>query len=103
MQMEGMAKVVVEFDKFHPIFAAHMPGMPICPGAILVQMAQDLLGIKVVQVKNVKFLQLLDPVLTSRVVFCFNAKSESQYQVEVLNNANSDGPIFRFAKMTLCV
>lgn len=89
--------VEVEFDKEHAIFAAHMPGMPICPGALLVQMAQELLGKEVREVKNVKFLQLLDPIAQPRVCFRLLPKTDTQIQVEVFSAETL------YAKMTLCI
>lgn len=57
----------------HFIYKAHFPGDPITPGVCIVQMAKELLEdslatpLRVVAVKNVKFLNIISPTETPQV------------------------------------
>lgn len=56
-----------------PVYAAHFPGMPITPGACLVELVTRLLDLynlhfTVYCLKNVKFLKPLSPIETPEVI-----------------------------------
>lgn len=57
----------VRMNPQHKIYAAHFPGDPITPGVCILQMGLELLckmflsRLELVQVKNVKFLNILRP------------------------------------------
>ncbi len=57
----------LRFDAGHEVFAAHFPGNPIVPGAVLVEVirsaASDILQeeMRVVEVRNVKFITVIVP------------------------------------------
>lgn len=57
----------VRMNPQHEIYAAHFPGDPITPGVCILQMGLELLcklffsRLELVQVKNVKFLNILRP------------------------------------------
>ena len=70
--LEGfLYKVVEKGDGFaqvellpeSPIYAAHFPGFPVTPGVTLVQMALELMDLKLKSAKDIKFVV---PVLPSR-------------------------------------
>lgn len=58
---------VIRLNKEHPIFQGHFPGYPITPGVCVIQMAVDLFSQQckkdyvIHQVKNVKFLHIIQP------------------------------------------
>lgn len=69
------ALYVIELNAGSFIYQAHFPGEPITPGVCIVQIAQELLGdtvgktLRLVKVKNVKFLSVLSPVQSVQVEF----------------------------------
>ena len=64
---ENLFGHALRFDETHAVFAAHFPGNPIVPGAVLVDVmravATDILGVEaqVVMVKNAKFITVIVP------------------------------------------
>lgn len=64
---ENLFGHLLRFDEAHEVFAAHFPGNPIVPGAVLVDVmravATDILGVEaqVVTVKNAKFITVIVP------------------------------------------
>ena len=64
---ENLFGHTLRFDEAHEVFAAHFPGNPIVPGAVLVDVmravATDILGVEaqVVTVKNAKFITVIVP------------------------------------------
>ena len=61
------AKLLLELNASHPIFAGHFPGQPVVPGACLLQMVKEvvqvLLGEKIQLAKahQLKFMSPIDP------------------------------------------
>ncbi len=57
----------IEVNPEHFIYKAHFPGEPITPGVCIIQIAQELLEdalgrtLRIVKVKNVKFLSIITP------------------------------------------
>lgn len=57
----------IEVNPEHFIYKAHFPGEPITPGVCIIQIAQELLEdalgrtLRIVKVKNVKFLSVITP------------------------------------------
>lgn len=72
---EEEARYAIELNAASFIYQAHFPGEPITPGVCIVQIAQELLGevvgkkLRLVKVKNVKFLSVLTPVQSVQVEF----------------------------------
>jgi len=68
----------IRLNADHVIYKAHFPGEPITPGVCILQMAIELLSLSVgeklepVNVKNVKFLKLLTPDVSSVDVMIHN-------------------------------
>lgn len=60
-------KFKVEINPNHPIYEGHFPGMPIVPGAVLLQMVKELLEstlnkkLKLKGASNIKFLKMVLP------------------------------------------
>lgn len=72
---EEEARYAIELNDGSFIYQAHFPGEPITPGVCIVQIAQELLEnatgkkLRLVKVKNIKFLSVLTPVQSIQVEF----------------------------------
>ncbi len=71
---EGM-RVRVGFEAEHPIYLGHFFGKPITPGACLVEIAEELIGQPITQIKGLKFLNTVPP--TAELLYTFSPKQES--------------------------
>lgn len=71
---EGHFKVIASVDPQHSLFKGHFPGQPIVPGVVLIRMISDVAAMitrQEVQLKtgsNMKFLKIVDPEKTSRLI-----------------------------------
>ena len=98
---DGQAEICVEVQPEHEIYKAHFPGHPITPGAMLIEIATDVVGEElgiaedIKEVKNVKFLVPHYPLEHEQLCFSF-AEGQNPADVTI-----KDGDIL-FAKMTLC-
>jgi len=67
----------------HPIYHAHFQGNPITPGACIVQMAKELAedfyatSFFIRQIKNVKFLSIINPLIHTEIEVRFSGKASS--------------------------
>ena len=99
------ANFTVQLNANHFIYAAHFPENPITPGVCLIQMVMELteelvqapLFLKVV--KNVKFMQVLNPLLHAEVTFVLSVRQEDENHHKV--SAHVDSGSNTFAKMIL--
>lgn len=88
------------------IYKAHFPGMPVTPGVCMVQIAgellEELLGKKLSlkRVVNAKFLNVVDPSRTPRLIYAFKKIEESEDGAVKITVHLEYGDIV-FAKMTL--
>ena len=63
----------IELNPEHFIYKAHFPGEPITPGVCIMQIAKELLeettetNLRIVKVKNVKFLSVITPRQSTKV------------------------------------
>ena len=79
----------VALNASHFIYAAHFPGNPVTPGACLTQMAKELteeliqapLFLKVV--KNIKFTQVINPLLYPEVNFALVVAQENEHVFKI--------------------
>lgn len=64
---DGQFDAQVVIDENHEILKAHFPDFPVVPGACLIDCAKDIVethfnsAYRLVSVKNVKFLQIVNP------------------------------------------
>ena len=99
------ANFVVHLNADHFIYAAHFPGNPITPGVCLAQIVKELteelvqvpLFLKVV--KNIKFMQIINPLLHDEVTFALSVQQESEGGYKV--SANIESGSETFSKMSL--
>jgi 3-hydroxyacyl-[acyl-carrier-protein] dehydratase len=95
----------VQLNAGHFIYAAHFPGNPITPGVCLMQMVKELteefvqtpLFLKVV--KNVKFIQIINPLVHPEVSFVLTVLQEDETEYRVSAGVESGGDTF--CKMSL--
>lgn len=83
----------------HPIYLGHFFGNPITPGACLVEIAEELIGRPITQIKGLKFLNTVPP--TAELVYTFSPKQENQYTVTITDYARHN-TYARFNATYLC-
>lgn len=72
-----------------PVFAAHFPGRPVVPGACIVAAVEELLckasqqSLHIVEIKNVKFISLVEPKEGVPLTFEMDIDKES-YKVKAV-------------------
>ncbi|MDB4656247.1 hypothetical protein OAE48_05290 [Flavobacteriales bacterium] len=74
--------ISVEFDSNHEVYKGHFPGKPVAPGAALTQMVLDEVaaqtqGKRVVELRQIKFLSVIDPTETSKLELIFELKERN--------------------------
>jgi len=76
-------RVKIALNAQHEIYAAHFPGNPITPGVCLLQICLELLNsklnqhLRMVLAKNIKYLQIIDPVKCPSITFVYKIKHEN--------------------------
>ena len=79
-QIENGLTVTIELNPEHFVYKAHFPGTPITPGVYLLQIAKEILdehfnaSLTFTAAKNVKFLQILNPLQNSEATYKINWK-----------------------------
>lgn len=79
---DGQFDAQVVIDENHEILKAHFPDFPVVPGACLIDCAKDIVekyfntAYRLVSVKNVKFLQIVDPKKNSALKYSCSYQSE---------------------------
>lgn len=82
--------MTLELDATHEIYQAHFPEQPITPGVCIIQIATELLSdilhtdLKLIKVKNVKFLSVISPVETSCVSYVFRTIHEEEETIKAV-------------------
>jgi len=73
----------IHLDASHFIYQAHFPDEPITPGVCIIQIAKELLeehlgiGLEIQKVKNVKFLNVISPLVTPCISYVFEKTQSS--------------------------
>lgn len=68
-------KVEIKLNEHHAIYKAHFPEKPITPGVCILQIAKELISnhyqkaLMMNEIRNIKFLQVIDPLVDNRVSF----------------------------------
>lgn len=71
----GAASWRLKFNAEHDIYRGHFPGKPITPGMCIMAVARELCSqmagcrLRVRSVKNIKFLNIIDPTVCGEVMF----------------------------------
>ena len=80
---DGAHDYLLRLNAGHFIYAAHFPGEPITPGVCILQIAHELLQLalkkplKIICVKNVKFMKLVSPDQIREIHYSISKISES--------------------------
>lgn len=80
---DGTHDYLLLLNAGHFIYAAHFPGEPITPGVCILQIAHELLQLalkkplKIICVKNVKFMKLITPDQIREIHYSISKISES--------------------------
>ncbi len=70
---DGSFKTTIILDKSHPIFPGHFPGLPVVPGVCMMAIVKEVLEeivnrpLRLLQVTNMKFLSLINPLENENV------------------------------------
>ena len=102
--VDGGFEVEVEFNEKHPIYKAHFPENPITPGVCILQVAKELLVVHynmpltLVNAKNIKFLNILDPVKSPKVWFIITSGMDDEGVVK--SNVLIKNEMTTFAKIS---
>lgn len=90
----------LELNQDNFIYKAHFPNEPITPGVCIIQIALELLEeqfkrpLEIIQVKNVKFLSIISPIVSKNITYCFSKISTDELnyikaQIVVMSDSNS--------------
>ncbi len=89
----------IKLNPSHEIFEGHFPGQPVTPGVVLIQITSELTknaiaqNVKLKQIINSKFLNVLNPEKNSEVTFKINITKEDQTH-KVVTSADDEGVCF---------
>jgi len=85
---DSQFEVQVVVDENHEILKAHFPNFPIVPGACLIDCAKDIVETyfkstyRLISVKNVKFLQIVNPQKISNLQYlCAHQEVDGELRV----------------------
>jgi len=84
-QIENGLSATIELNPEHFVYKAHFPGNPITPGVCLLQIAKEILAVHFnsnltfAAAKNVKFLQVLNPLQNSNATYKINWKIVDEF------------------------
>ena len=80
---DSFVRYDIQLDACHFIYQAHFPGDPITPGVCIVQIAEELLEdhigrkLSIRKIKNVKFLNVISPLVTPCISYVFEKTQSS--------------------------
>ena len=79
----------IQLDPKHFVYKAHFPDNPITPGVCILEIAKQLLSkyynkeLRLITIKNLKFLHVLIPSSTEKVSFKFDISKNENNKIEV--------------------
>ena len=80
---DSFVRYDIQLDASHFIYQAHFPGAPITPGVCIIQIAEELLEdhigrkLSIRKIKNVKFLNVISPLVTPCISYVFEKTQSS--------------------------
>lgn len=97
----------IRLNASHKIFEAHFPGMPILPGACIVQMVAELVSLwlgrqqtlQIVRMSNLKFLSVISPDEVTELEVILELKKQEDGELRIA--ANVRGEVAEYSKMIL--
>jgi len=98
----GLSKYLIriEINPDHPVFKGHFPGSPVIPGVCQIQIITEMLDeiynkkFTLTSADNIKFLSLINPLVTGSYSIELNCRSGSADEVTVNAVAFNDQTIF---------
>lgn len=109
-------RVNITLHSSHIIFQSHFPGEPVMPGVCILQIAKELLEdywncqLKLIRIKNVKFLYVITPEKHSHISFVLEREDRDSEQevrkgedaeINVRMHVESGNTIFSKISMTV--
>ncbi len=102
-------KTIIQLDKDNIIFKVHFEGNPILPGACITEIARELIEKKsgkklnIINIKNIKFLQLVSPNENQEIAFSINinATENDEIQAKIQLESSTENHIFAKINMIL--
>lgn len=86
---ENYREASVRIEKSHAIFEGHFPGQPILPGVCMMQLIKELMEVtdgvayRIETAGNIKFLNLIDPVITERVMVSISIEQKNESGIKI--------------------
>lgn len=86
---ENSREASVRIEKSHAIFEGHFPGQPILPGVCMMQLIKELMEVtdgvayRIETAGNVKFLNLIDPAITERVMVSISIEQKNESGIKI--------------------
>lgn len=99
----GSVKCMIALNQHHEIFSGHFPGLPVLPGACMLQIVKEIFQCvergryNLISGDNIKFLAVLDPREHSQIHVLLNYEESASGQI-IFQASLSDGPL-TFLKM----
>jgi len=97
---------LLELCPEHRIFSAHFPEKPVLPGACIIEIFNHLVGVikgsalNLEHIRQIKFLKMIDPVITRRVRFIFDSIVNEDGHLTVKASLQSEDGQLLFAKIS---
>lgn len=79
----------IRIEKSHAIFEGHFPGQPILPGVCMMQLIKELVEVtdgvtyRIETAGNIKFLNVIDPAITDRVMASILIEQKNELGVKI--------------------
>lgn len=100
---DNSIQAILEINEHHDILKGHFPGQPVLPGACMLQVVKEILEdtlnskLRLKKADNIKFIQLVDPVLNNILKLALSYKSMGNNSIYVTANLVSNETIcFKF-------
>jgi len=104
-----MARIQIQLNSGHVVFASHFPGEPILPGACIVQMVAEMVSLwkdgnaqktlPIVKMSNLKFLTVISPVEVCHLMVVLEMKEMAEGLMKVAASVRTEEK--EYSKMTL--
>ena len=105
---EGTFSAEIAFNAAHPVFAGHFPGKPIVPGVCLLEILAAVLSritgkeMIIDEISNIKFLQVIDPVINPVILLDGSVSEEENGHFKVNAVYKKGDTIFAKFKRLMC-
>lgn len=100
---------LVGLDKENMIFKVHFEGNPVLPGACMIEMARELIEmkinekVKITNIRNLRFFDVVKPTSNNEILFSFDTKVTENEMFEAKFIISDTSTEKTFAKFTLTV